>query len=591
MTINDVSVLIGTVNGTGSQSANQILMRAIFRWGIPVGGKNVFPSNVQGMPTWFWLRANQEGFIGRKPKANILVGFNSQTLAKDIEKLSPQAVVIVPEEANVLSGDYSVVKLPVSSIVDGTGARPKYKKLLANMAYVGALAKGLGLPWEILEESIKSQFSGEALELNLKTARGAFELVAGFEHHQLQKPQKQVSKKLLMDGNTATALGAIAGGCSFIAWYPITPSSSIVENFNKWAPVLRKQTPEGKNTFVVVQGEDELASACMVLGAGWAGARALTATSGPGFSLMQETIGYAYYAEIPGMIINVQRAGPSTGMPTRTQQGDLLSCIYASHGDTLNPVLMPGTVEECYEFAQKGLELAEYLQQFVILLSDLDLGMNVWMSDELPVPQNELKRGKVLSEETLKTLTQYERYGDPDGDGIPYRTLPGNSAPLAPYFTRGSGHNAKALYSELPQEYQYQLERLRKKWATARTLVPECIYQDNGGSELLVVWGSTNTIVPEYLNELKKVGKKLPSVLRLRAFPLTPKALGIMEKYAQITVMEQNRDAQTAQFLTQEFRELGKPEMTLRLQSLLHFNGEPVSAWDWEFKGFEGGIR
>ena len=489
MNINNFVISVATVNGSGSQSANNILLKSLFRMGIPVGGKNVFPSNIAGLPTWFWIRADEKGFVARREHADIFVAMNPTTLKEDLKTVKNGGYFIYNSDLGIkpeLTPELQEVQLiPISfkPLVDKSTDSIKIKKLVINMVYVGVIAKLLGIDVPTLNETIADQFDGKesVIEVNRKASE------IGFAYAQenikipfLFKAEKsdRNKNKIMMDGNAAGALGWLFGGCTFTAWYPITPSSSIVENYIKFANKYRKDE-NGKNKFAVVQAEDELSAMCMVIGAGWSGARSITATSGPGLSLMAESAGFSYFTEIPTVIWNVQRMGPSTGMPTRTAQGDLLSSVFLSHGDTKHPCLIPGTIKECFEFGQTAFDVAERLQQLVIVLSDLDLGMNLWMEEKWDYPEKPYDRGKILSTADLEKVTQFERYADVDGDGIAYRTLPGTKSDKAAYFTRGSGHNRRAAYTEKSDEYLYIIDRLAKKWQTAKAYVPAPVFCDS----------------------------------------------------------------------------------------------------------------
>jgi 2-oxoglutarate ferredoxin oxidoreductase subunit alpha len=579
--MNNFVINIATVNGSGSQSANNVLLKSLFRMGIPVGGKNVFPSNIAGLPTWFWIRANQKGFLGRKKFADIVVTLNPQTYKEDIKTLAPGGFFIHAAEL-VLSdsekrNDVTIVPVPFKKLVDQATDAIKIKKLLTNMIYVGVLSELLKLDMEIVKKCIQDLLGKKAsvLESNMK----AFDLGAEFAKTELQslkipfQVQKQAppTNKIIIDGNSAGALGLINGGCTFASWYPITPSSSLMESFIKFSEKLRVDQ-NGKRKFAVVQAEDELAAFSMVLGAGWAGARAITATSGPGLSLMAEGAGYAYFAEIPSVIWDVQRAGPSTGLPTRTLQSDLLFASQLSHGDKRHPILIPGTPEECYEFGQTCFDLAERLQQLIIVLSDLDLGMNLWITDEFQVGTKSYDRGKVLSSEQLEKLGGFERYRDVDGDGIPYRTLPGNSHMKAAYFTRGSGHNAKAQYTENSLDYKENHLRLEKKWQTAKSLMPTPILKDQGQKIGLIFYGSTQIVMDEVIFELSQKNI-LVDTLRIRALPFHDKIGEFINSHEKVYVIEQNRDAQMRSLLRMDF-----PENAMKLKSILHFDGTPITS-------------
>lgn len=581
-TVNDFVINVATVNGSGSQSANLVLLKTLFKMGIPVGGKNVFPSNIAGLPTWFWIRANEKGYTGRSEKADIVIAMNPQTIAEDVQLLREGGIFIYNSDiptAQSFPANVNVIKVPFKALVDQSTDVVKIKKLLINIIYVGVVAELLGLEEASLLAALKDQLGSKqkVFEENLKALNVGREYARSnldISHFPIKAKRMSANNgKIMIDGNTAAAIGSVMGGCTFGAWYPITPSSSIMESFIKYANKYRKDENQ-KNRFAIVQAEDELASICMVLGAGWAGARAMTATSGPGLSLMQEAAGFAYYAEVPAVIWDVQRVGPSTGMPTRTMQGDLYTAMLASHGDTKHPCLIPGNPGECYEFAQLSFDLAERLQQLVIVLSDLDIGMNLWLQDEFRYPQKSFDRGKVLSEKELETVTQYERYGDPDGDGIPYRVLPGNKNPKAGYTLRGSGHNAKAQYTENSKEYQWVMDRLLRKWETARRFVPEPI-QIKATSKAkagMIIYGSTEAVMNEASDLLAAKGVFV-DILRVRALPFTQQVEDFLSQHESIYVVDQNRDGQMFQLLKMDYSEhCGK------VQSIRHYDGTPISA-------------
>ncbi len=480
--INDFVIQVATVNGSGSQSANNILVKTLFRMGIPVTGKNLFPSNISGLPTWFTIRANPQGFTARKEESDIVVAMNPTTIFEDLQSVVPGGFFLYNDEIKFTSSslsrnDVQLIPLPFKSIADSLSDSGKLKKLLTNMIYVGVLAQWLQMDEVILYQVLQDLFSDKpnVIEMNTNAVKAGIKWAQEnpqtlSEHYQAQTISQGNKDKILIDGNTASAMGWLFGGCTVVSWYPITPSSSLVENFHELVKKYRK-----KGTHVqaaVIQAEDELASICMVLGAGWAGARAATATSGPGLSLMAEAAGLAYFGEIPSVIWNVQRGGPSTGLPTRTQQGDLSFAYRLSHGDTQHVILLPANPTECFEWGQTCFDLAERLQTLVIVLSDLDLGMNLWVIDELPYPVRPFDRGKVLTTADLEKIEEFARYRDTDGDHIPWRTLPGTDHPKAAYFTRGTGHNEKAQYSEDPQVYARLLDRLKKSMILPKNTYP-----------------------------------------------------------------------------------------------------------------------
>lgn len=581
---NNFVLNIATVNGSGSQSANQILLKSLFRMGIPVGGKNVFPSNIAGLPTWFWIRASSKGYIGRKKLADIVIALNPQTAKEDIQTVAPGGLFLfnsdIPLDPSVLRKDVGVFSVPFKKLTDAATESVKMKKFLTNVIYVGVVARLLRMNPEIVRQTIKDMLGGKVavLESNLKAFEVGYEY-AGTNLKEINVPHHckdlgAPTGKVVMDGNSAAALGMVVGGCTFASWYPITPSTSLMDSFGKFCGKLRK-SDDGKNRYAIIQAEDELAAMSMVLGAGWSGARAMTATSGPGFSLMSEGAGYAYFAEIPSVIWNVQRVGPSTGLPTRTLQGDLLLSANMSHGDKKHPLLIPGNIQECYEFGQTCFDLAERLQQLVIVLSDLDLGMNLWVADEFEVPKRSFDRGKVVKLDDLEAGKEFVRYKDIDADGICYRTLPGTPHAKAAYFTRGSGHNSKAQYTERSDEHEELLLRLEKKWETAKTLVPKpeiSVAQDSEKKVGLLYYGSTMIVIPEVIDELGAKGTKL-SLCRLRAYPFSSEVENFLAMHSLIYVIDQNRDAQMLKLLSSEF-----PKYADRLRSIRHFDGTPITS-------------
>jgi 2-oxoglutarate ferredoxin oxidoreductase subunit alpha len=587
--INDFVINIATVNGSGSQSANNILLKTLFRMGIPVGGKNVFPSNIQGLPTWFWIRASAKGYVGRREHADICVAMNPQTALEDQKVLKKGGVLLFNSSMKIVAPkfreDITVVQVPVSAIVDSATNQGKIKKLLANVVYVGVLAELLQIDLTVLEKTLSDQFGGKAsvIEVNkaamqagIKYAQENFQDLKQNFPFKAQTISGGTHGKIMIEGNAAAALGLVAGGASFAAWYPITPSSSLVENFSKYVHQLREKTEDGKNRYAVVQGEDELSSICMVLGAGWAGARAFTATSGPGLSLMQEASGYAYYTEIPSVIWDVQRVGPSTGMPTRTAQADLMMAHFSSHGDTQHPVLIPGTAKECFEFGQTCFDLAERLQTLVFVLSDLDLGMNFWLEDEFQMSTTPYDRGNVLDESKLKELAaagkSYFRYQDDDGDGVAARTLPGTRHPLAGYVVRGSGHGSKAQYTERGDEYLDVVNRLKVKLETARKIMPKPVIAKTKSKIAILYYGSAEGVILETRDLLKAQGFETSS-LRVRSLPLALEVKIFISEFDMTYVLDLNRDAQMHKMILMEW-----PELHGKMKSVCHYDGTPVTA-------------
>ena len=579
--VNDMSIQVATVNGSGSQSSNTVLLRAIFQMGVPVSGKNMFPSNIAGLPTWYTIRANKNGYIGRKKEIDFLVAMNPETASEDVMSLAPGASVLYDEPLALhkLRNDLIFYSVPYDKIVAQVCPEAKLRKLVKNMVYVGVVASLLTIDMGEVEKAIRKQFAKKAKAANLNLAAAQ----AGFEYAKANLEKRGVfyiermdktAGKIIIDGNSAAALGCMFAGCTVVTWYPITPSSSLVETMIEYMKEHRVG-PDGKATFAIVQAEDELAAIGMVIGAGWAGARSMTATAGPGISLMAEFAGLAYYVEVPGVIWDIQRVGPSTGLPTRTSQGDLLSTAFLSHGDTKHILLIPASVEECFTMATEAFNLAEHFQTLVFVMSDLDLGMNNWMSDPFPYPATPIQRGKVLSKEDLDRLGGFARYKDVDGDGIGYRTLPGTPHPAAAYFARGSGHNEKAQYSERADDFENNMERLNRKFETARAFVPRPeIVMGNHAKIGILGYGTSHWGITESRDQLLAEYGIETDYLRLRAFPFTREVHEFVEQHEHVYVVEQNRDAQMLSLLKLDL----KPELTPRLRSIAHITGLPLDA-------------
>ncbi|HET7754288.1 MAG TPA: 2-oxoacid:acceptor oxidoreductase subunit alpha [Anaeromyxobacteraceae bacterium] len=579
MTVNDFSIQIATPNGSGSQSSNSVLLRSLFQMGVPVSGKNLFPSNIAGLPTWFTIRASKDGWIARKKEIDLLVEMNPESANADVLALAPGAAVISDAPLGVanLRDDLVHYVVPFDKVVEPITREPKLKKLLRNMAYVGVVARLFEIEQAEVERAIARVFGkkAKAAELNVAAARAGFEYALGLEKRDphVVRRMDATAGKILVDGNTAAALGAVFGGVTVLAWYPITPASSLAEGVISWLKELRHR-PDGSATYAVVQAEDEIAAAGVIIGAGWAGARAMTSTSGPGISLMGEFAGLGYFAEIPAVIWDVQRVGPSTGLPTRTSQGDLLSTAFLSHGDTQHVVLLPGSVAECFTMAGDAFDLAERLQTPVFVLSDLDLGMNVWMSDPLPYPEKPLDRGKVLSAEELDRLGGFKRYADVDKDGVGWRTLPGTDRPNAAYFTRGTGHDDASGYSENPEVFQRNMDRLRRKLDTARTLVPAPIVEGDGARVGIIGFGSSDAAIRESRHQLHQERGVATDYLRIRAYPFPLEVDRFVERHDRVYVVEQNRDAQLASLLRLHLA----PELAPRIRPVAHIHGLPLDA-------------
>ncbi len=579
--VNDFTIDVATVNGSGSQTSNLILTKAIVRMGVPVGPKNIFPSNIAGLATWYLMRVNEKGYLARKRTIEILVALNPATYLQDIPRVRPGGVVI--HEADYLitgpakRDDVTYYPVPFAQLAARHITDVKLKKPLTNMIYVGVLAELLGIEDASIEGALNQQLRGK--EKAVKVNLDAIALGRDYFRKNLKKQDPYVVErrdltkgKIMIEGNAAAALGCLFGGCTVAAWYPITPASSVTETLESYFQKYRKGA-DGKNKFCVIQAEDEIAAIGAAIGAGWAGARAMTATSGPGISLMAEFAGLAYYAEIPVVIIDVQRVGPSTGLPTRTSQADVLKAATLSHGDTKHILLIPSSVRECFEFALESFNLAERFQTPVFLMTELDLGMNIWLTDPFPYPDKPYDRGKVLHEEDLKRLGKFERYRDVDGDGICQRTLPGNPHPLAGYFTRGTGHDENAKYTEDGLVYQRNMERLGKKFETARGFVPAPVVDEMAGAKVgIIAYGTTDQVMDEARDTLKARGIKT-HYMRLRAYPFHMEEVRkFFSKCSRVFVVEQNRDAQMSQLLKLEL----EPKEISKMHSILHFSGFPM---------------
>jgi 2-oxoglutarate ferredoxin oxidoreductase subunit alpha len=579
--INEFSINVATVNGSGSQSANSVLLKSIFGMGVPVSGKNLFPSNIAGLPTWYTIRASNYGYVARTRDPEILVALNPETGRQDMLNLPKGGVAIYEENLNLKQyrEDVACYPVPFDKITAAICPEAKLRKLVKNMVYVGVVAQLLSIDIGVVESGLRKQFAKKqkVFDLNFGAVKAGFdyaqEKFAKLDPYFIER-MDQTAGKIVIDGNAACGIGAVFAGVTVVAWYPITPSTSVIEATTDLLKKLRV-TPEGKATFAVVQAEDELAAIGMVMGAGWAGARSMTSTSGPGISLMAEFTGLGYYAEIPGVIVDVQRTGPSTGMPTRTQQSDLLSVAFLSHGDTKHIVLLPGSVKECFELTYAAFDLAERLQTPVFVLSDLDLGMNNWMSEPFNYPTTPLDRGKVLTKEDLDRLGGFARYRDVDGDAIGWRTLPGTDHPKASYFTRGSGHNDAAVYTEKPDEYVEVMERLLRKFESARKLGPAPVTVKDGTSKIgFLAFGSTDFALRETLDQLEKEHGLSVDYMRIRAFPFAHEIHDFVASHERVYVVEQNRDAQLASLLKLDL----PAEQVVKLRSILHYNGLPVDA-------------
>ncbi len=580
--VNDLSIQVATVNGSGSQSSNLVLLRAIFQMGVPVSGKNLFPSNIAGLPTWFTIRASKYGYIARRKEIDFLVAMNAETAEEDVRGLEPGAAVVYDERLNLnrLRNDLIFYSVPFDQIVAPVCPDAKLRKLVRNMIYVGVVAKLLGVDMEEIEKALRKQFKKKvkAADLNFKAVVAGYD----FAEKRLEKADRfhiermdATRGKILIEGNAAAALGCMFAGVTVVTWYPITPSSSLCETLIGYMKRYRIDPESKKATFAIVQAEDEMAAIGMVIGAGWAGARAMTSTAGPGISLMSEFVGLGYYAEVPAVVFDIQRVGPSTGLPTRTSQGDILSTAFLSHGDTKHLMLFPASVEECYTMAMDAFDLAEEFQTPVFVMSDLDLGMNHWMADPFPYPEKPFVRGKLLTAEDLQRLGQFERYRDVDGDGIGYRTLPGTNHPAAGYFARGSGHNEKAIYSERPDDYVNNMDRLNRKFEMARQRVPDPVIEEAPTPDLGILgYGTSHWAIVETLDQLKQEYELEASYCRVRAFPFNDHVRDFIRRPRRVYVVEQNRDAQLLALLRLE---LGADEVR-KLRSVRHYNGLPIDA-------------
>ncbi len=578
--VNDFSIQVATVNGSGSQTANLVLLRSLFQSGVPVSGKNLFPSNIAGLPTWFTIRASRHGYIGRNQEIDILVAMNPETAREDVLGLEPGAVAVYDEplRLDAIRDDLIVYAVPFDKLVASVCPDAKLRKLVRNMIYDGVLSRLLGIELAEMERALAKQLARKTRALALNQAA----LEAGFEFARtsLEKRDLFVAERMdatagriLVDGNAAAAIGAMMAGVTVVTWYPITPSSSVCESLTTYMRKYRMDRETGKATFAIVQAEDELSALGMALGAGWMGARSMTATSGPGISLMAEFTGLGYYAEVPAVIVDVQRAGPSTGLPTRTAQGDILSTAFLSHGDTRHPMYLPASPGEMYEMAIAAFDLAERLQTPVFVMSDLDLGMNTWMSDPFPYPERPPDRGKRLTPEKLRELGDFGRYRDVDGDGIAYRTVGGDGLPA--YFCRGSGHNERAQYSERPDDYASNLARIDRKFQHARTLVPPPVVERVDGARVgLIGYGTSHWAIVESRDQLREEAGLDTSYLRLRAYPFSPDVEAFIAAHDRVYLVEQNRDGQMAALVKLDVSAALAP----RLRSILHYDGLPLDA-------------
>ncbi|MCL4714079.1 MAG: 2-oxoacid:acceptor oxidoreductase subunit alpha [Hyphomonadaceae bacterium] len=579
---NDFVVKFANVNGSGSASANGLFAKAILRMGVPVGARNIFPSNIQGLPTWYEVRVSEAGWLGRRGGVDFMIAMNPQTWDGDVKEIMPGGYLLYdsskPLPTSKFRDDITVIGAPLTELIAAEFANPRERQLFKNICYVGVLAQLLGFETEVVKQLLAEEFKGKD-KLTAPNFK-AFDIGRAYAEANLApiglkvKRADKVGDRIFAEGNDAAALGAVYGGATFCAWYPITPSTSLAESFQKYCNALRKDG-EGKNKFAIVQAEDEIASIGMVMGAGWAGSRAFTCTSGPGISLMNEFVGFSYYAEIPAVIFDVQRGGPSTGMPTRTQQSDLLLAAYASHGDTKHPMLFPANPTEAFEFAAQSFDLADFFQTTVFVMLELDIGMQEWLTEPFKWDATrKLNRGKVLTYEHLEQGVPFGRYRDVDGDAVPYRTYPGTHPTKGSYFTRGSSHDKDARYSERGEDYTEGMERLLRKWETMKAHVPAPIRKNASRRtpDGVIYIGSTDPAMAEALHALEKNGVHLDA-MRVRAFPFSDEVFEFIREHEQVFVVEQNRDAQLKSLLVNE-----GGVHPARLVSVRHYDGTPITA-------------
>jgi 2-oxoglutarate/2-oxoacid ferredoxin oxidoreductase subunit alpha len=580
---NDFSIQVATVNGSGSQTANSVLMRSLFQMGIPVSGKNMFPSNIAGLPTWFTIRASKHGYVGRRKEVDFLVAMNAETAREDVMKLDSGAAVVYDEplKLNALRSDLHFYPVPFDKLVAPVCPDAKLRKLVRNMIYDGVVAWLLSIEMEEVQKALVKQFGkrkAKAADLNWGAAKAGFEFAARtFTKTDAYRVERMnaTAGKIIIDGNAACALGAMFAGVTVITWYPITPSSSLVESLIVYLKRFRHDPETGKATYAVVQAEDELASIGMALGAGWAGARSMTSTAGPGVSLMSEFIGLGYYAEIPTVVFDVERVGPSTGLPTRTQQGDILINAILSHGDTKHPMIFPCSPEECFSLSIEAFDFAERFQTPVFVMTDLDLGMNNWMADPFVYPEKPIDRGKVLTGEDLDRLGGFARYKDVDGDGVGYRTLPGTKHPLASYFTRGSGHNERAQYTEREDDYIHNMDRLAHKFESMRKHLPQPVVHIAPNAEIgFIAVGTSDYAVRESCDQLKAENGIEASYIRFRGYPFSEHLQDFINRHERVYVVDQNRDAQLLALMRLEL----DPELIAKLRSIRYYGGLPLDA-------------
>jgi 2-oxoglutarate ferredoxin oxidoreductase subunit alpha len=585
---NDFSIIVGTKNGSGSSTANNTILRAIFKMGIPVSGKNLFPSNIQGLPTWYTIRASKDGYLGRRETNEIVIAINPDSFMRDLESVAPGGAFYYADNIKlpITRTDIAIYPMPIKDLTKNDPNIPAdYRELVGNMVYVGVLAQMIGIDLEKIQAALDFHFKGKqkpigmnmgAVHAGIEWAKANLEKKDPYYLEHMDKTEGMI----MADGNTAGAIGSVFGGAQFVAWYPITPATSLAEAMNDYFPMLRKRE-DGKHTYAVVQAEDELAAIGMAVGAGWSGLRSMTSTSGPGLSLMTEFVGLAYYAEIPVVIWDIQRIGPSTGLPTRTSQADLSFVVGMGHGDSDSVVLMPGNMNECFEFGWRSFDIAERIQTPIIILSDLDMGMNQWMSKPFEYPTTPMDRGKVLFEKDLEELKgNWGRYLDKDGDGIAYRTFPGNKHPMSSYFTRGTGHDEYAKYTEDAGMFHRNMMRLKKKFVTAKQYVPKPVtFLTPGAKIAILAYGSTESAIIEARDLLVSQHGIKSDFMRVRAIPFTSEVDEFVRNYDQIFVVEMNRDGQLHHLIS-----LAYPDQVSKLKSVAYGDGMPASA-KWILEG------
>ena len=585
LVVNDFCITFSTVNGSGSATANTTLMRALFKMGIPVSSKNIFPSNIQGLPTWYTLRLSKDGYMGRVEQDDIIVAMNPATLHKEVQYLAPGGVFLLPDDFNFVNtrDDLIIYRMPVKKLIKDAEVPPSLRDYISNMVYVGVLCFLLGIDLDLIHQALDFQFKGrqKPIDQNFHMVEAAYL----WSKQNLEKKDPYLAEEMdgttdciMTDGNTAGALGSIFGGVQFTGWYPITPATSLAESLIEYLPKYRVDPETGKDTYAIVQSEDELAAIGMAIGAGWGGLRSMTSTSGPGLSLMSEYIGLAYYAEVPVVIWDVQRVGPSTGMPTRTAQGDLTQANFISHGDKNMIILIPGSIQECFEFGWRAFDIAERLQTPVIVLSDLDFGMNMWTSKKFEYPDQPMDRGKILWEDDMEEFLakhggEWGRYRDVDGDGIPWRTLPGNRHPKSGYFARGTSHNEDTGYTEDPEKWETIFKRIANKFETGKQYLPKAIADESQKATLgIIASGSADPAVQEARDLLAKQGIKT-DYLRIRSLPFDTEVEDFLKKHEQLVVLDINRDGQLNQLLTMTY-----PVYSEKTTSLAHLDGLPLNA-------------